>query len=239
MRLVPLLSISLACLLCRSALAEGQPRGSVMELHSCELYAGGCIVSSEATLGGRYMLRAWNFSGGSFEGTDLAGLSVAALQSSSENLAESKTNPGQLIVYLPSKGNSAQRTALLSWLKSSQSELAKATAFQTRVVPIEFATTDMGYALTAGDFVSVSTAPVESCQTGACGETLWYTPRALTSVFTVVVDRSSKVREPLLQLRWNDAGRRTVFLGKFGEANLAQNVFVSSAELCGAVKRLF
>ncbi|HVV71875.1 MAG TPA: hypothetical protein VHI52_10310, partial [Verrucomicrobiae bacterium] len=60
-----------APLLCGLAIALGStlhaatvPRGTLIELHSCELYAGGCIVSSESTLGGRYMLRAWNFSGG-------------------------------------------------------------------------------------------------------------------------------------------------------------------------------
>jgi hypothetical protein len=80
------------CLSLCPAFADDQPRGSLMEVHSCELYAGGCVVSSEATLGGRYMLRAWNFSGGSFAGSDLAGLQVALLESSSDNLAASPPN---------------------------------------------------------------------------------------------------------------------------------------------------
>jgi hypothetical protein len=239
MKLLSLVLVGLSCLLCRYAVAEATPRGTVLELHSCELYAGGCIVSSEATLGGRYMLRAWNFSGGSFNGTDLTGLSVAALQSSADNLAEPNTNPGDTVVYLPARADAAQRAALVSWLTTSQPELAKATRLQTREVAIEFATKQTGYKLTAGDYLSVSTAPLESCQTGACGEALWYTPRAHTSVFTVAADRSSKVREPLLQLKWDDSGRRTVFLGKFGQQTPTQNLFVSSPELCGLGKSLF
>ena len=239
MKLLSLLSVGLSCLFGRFAVAEGQPRGTVLELHSCELYAGGCIVSSEATLGGRYMLRAWNFSGGSFNGMDLSGLSVAALQSSADNLAEPKANPGETIVYLPATADAAQRAAVISWLKTSQPDLAKAVRLQTREVPIQFAVTDTGYRFTAGDYLSVSTAPLESCQTGACGEALWYTPRAHTSVFTVAADRSSKVREPLLQLKWDDAGRRTVFLGKFGQETPTQDLFVSSPELCGQGKTVF
>ena len=69
MKKMAILSMILTTLGLYSTYANEQPRGSLMEVHSCELYAGGCVVSSEATLGGRYMLRAWNLSGGSFAGT--------------------------------------------------------------------------------------------------------------------------------------------------------------------------
>ncbi|HWX22513.1 MAG TPA: hypothetical protein VN578_21640, partial [Candidatus Binatia bacterium] len=84
------------------------PRGELLELHSCELYAGGCIVSSEAPLDGRYMLRAWSFAGGNFAGSDLAGLRVAMLQSSSENLAADKAEPGKAVIYLPEDATAKQ-----------------------------------------------------------------------------------------------------------------------------------
>jgi hypothetical protein len=106
-------------------------------------------------------------------------------------------------------------------------------------VPIQFTKTGTGYALSAGGFVSVRTAPLESCESGACGETLWYIPRARTSIFTVAVDRSSTVEEPLLQLKWNDAGRRAIFLGKFGQDTPAQNLYVSASELCGPATKPF
>src|SRR5215471_5968028 len=67
MKSLAFLLTALACFFCRQTLAASQPRGSMLELHSCELYAGGCVVSSEATQGGRYMLRAWHFSDGSFQ----------------------------------------------------------------------------------------------------------------------------------------------------------------------------
>jgi hypothetical protein len=211
----------------------------MLELHSCELYAGGCIVSSEATQGGRYMLRAWHFSDGSFQGAELAGLNLVVLQASSDNLATPEANPGSAIVYLPADCSPNQRQALLAWLKSSQADLHSVPSLQTRNVPVQFSKTEGGYSVSAGEFVSVKTASLESCKTGACGEALWYTPRTQTSVFTVVVDRSSKVQEPLLKLTWNDAGRKTVFLGKFGDDSLSQQLYVSSTELCGPTGRLF
>src|SRR5882672_6770864 len=99
MKKITSLLIAFSCVALGRALASDQPRGSVLELHSCELYAGGCVVSSEATLGGRYMLQAWNFSGGNFQGTSLAGLQVAMLHSASENLADAKTRSGDAIIY--------------------------------------------------------------------------------------------------------------------------------------------
>src|ERR1041385_5249749 len=101
MKTISLFLVGLACFLRHNLSAAAQPRGNLVELHSCELYAGGCVVSSEATLGGRYMFRAWDFTGGAFAGTDFAGLNVAVLQTSSENLAAEKTKAERNVIYLP------------------------------------------------------------------------------------------------------------------------------------------
>jgi hypothetical protein len=219
------------------ALAVDQPRGSILELHSCELYAGGCVVSSEATLGGRYMLQAWNLTGGSIDGISIAGLQVAALHSASQNLAEQKSTSGDVVIYLPEKATKAQRAALVSWLKNTQADF-KSARVQTRVVPMQFSRNESGYSFSAGKFLNVKTASLESCEKGSCGETLWYSPRAATSIFTVAVDNGSNVSEPLLKLRWEEAGKRSVFLGRFGE-DKAENLYVTTSDLCGPADKLF
>jgi len=238
MKTVSLLLAGVACCLSHSIFAADAPRGNLLELHSCELYAGGCVVSSQATLEGRYMLRVWNFTGGTAVGADLCGLQLELLQASSQNIAAPDTDSGRAVVYLPTTATAEQREALLAYLKSSEPEL-KRVKFQTRVVPMQFSKSDSGYSFSGGDFLSIKTAPREACETGACGEALWYTPRTPTSVFTVAVDRSSRITEPLLQLKWNDAGKRSVFLGKFGEPTPSKNIFVSLAELCGTASRSF
>jgi hypothetical protein len=238
MKKVALLLSAFGLLLSLSARAANQPRGSLLELHSCQLYAGGCVVSSEATQGGRYMLRVWNFTDGAFNGVDLAGVQFAVLQTSAENLADLDTSPGQAVLYLPQKATADQREALTSWLKSLHPDLGKAS-FQTRIVPIQLAQLSDGYKFSAGNFVSVRTAPVESCPTGACGEALWYTPRSPNTLFTVVVNRSSKVSEPLLNLKWEDAGKKSIFLARFGDNSPTANLYVNSADLCGPAGKIF
>jgi hypothetical protein len=233
MRNVVLLLAGLACCTPSLALAAEPPRGTLLELHSCELYAGGCVVSSEATLGGRYLLRAWHFAGGSFNGVNFTGLEMAALVSASENLAASQSAEAEAVVYLPESAGAPQRDALLAWLKSADPDLRRAV-LHTRVVPLRLARQQGGYTFTAGSFLSLATAPPGQCQTGACGEALWYQPHIATSLFTVAVNCASHVAEPLLQLKWDDAGKRSVFVARFGDRVCARNQFVAWSELCGA-----
>jgi hypothetical protein len=221
-----------------SLVAAETPRGDLLELHSCELYAGGCIVSSESTTSGHYMLCAWQFTGGTYASTSLEGLCVAALQSApSENLAAPGTSSGDAVVYLSQSATKVQRDAVLAWLKSSQPDF-KPAHLQIQTVPLSFTKQGASCSLTVGKSISVATAPLETCETGACGEALWYSPRSSTSFFSVEVARSSRVVEPLLKLQWTDAGKRSVFLGRFGDS-AAQNQYVSTAELCAPNGRLF
>lgn len=208
--------------------AADAPRGNLIELHSCELYAGGCIVSSEATLGGRNMLQVWDVTGGSWQGENLGGLQAAVLSTSSGNLAEAETRADNSIVYLPETATKAQRAALLAWLKSSAT-LSEAK-IETRVVPVSLRKTLAGVSFTAGKFASVETVPLQECLTMTCGESLWYDPRAATSQFTVAYNVSSQVNEPLLKFKWTDNHTKSVFAGRFGDAPLPKNKFIQFAD---------
>ena len=175
-----------------SLFAVETPRGDLLELHSCELYAGGCVVSSESTTSGHYMLRAWQLTGGSYAGASLNGLCVAALQSApSENLAAPGTSSGDAVVYLPQSATKVQREVLLAWLKSSQPDF-KPTRLQIQTVPLSFTKQGASCSLTAGKSISVGTSPLETCETGACGEALWYSPRSSTSGSTGRCSRSAR-----------------------------------------------
>jgi hypothetical protein len=162
---------------------------------------------------------------------------VAVLHSGSQNLAESQAASADMVVYLPDKASKAQRTALIAWVKSNQKGPV-AAHIKTRVVPMTVGRDETGYSFSAGKFISVKTASLESCEKGSCGESLWYAPRAPTSLYTVAVNKASHVKEPLLQLKWDEGGDRSVFLGKFGEQK-TENLFVTAADLCGPSEKLF
>jgi hypothetical protein len=238
MKKLSLLFTGILGLTLNAAFAADAPRGSLLELHSCEVYAGPCVISSESPQEGRYMARAWDFTGGNFNGANFSGLQVAVLQASPDNLADSDSKSGDAVVYLPQNATQTQRDALLAWLKSSQADFHPAK-LETRVVPLQFTKSEKGYVFTAGKFLQVKTAPLNQCGMGNCGEMLWYQPRAQTSVFTVVVNSGSQVSEPLLQLRWEATGSRDIFLGRFGPSVPAKDLYVSLSELCGPSQTLF
>jgi hypothetical protein len=194
---------------------DDPPAGRVIEVHSCELFAGGCVVSSQATLQGRNLLRVWEFTGGGHRGVPFKGLAMAVLEQASDNLAQPDALPAEAVVYLPDSASSAQQEALLRWLKEVRPELDRVKP-HTRTVAIKGERTTAGEQVSIGDNISVVVRPLERCDTGACGERLWYTPRVPTAFFTVAVNRSSRVHEPLLNLKWEDAAKRSVFCGTFG-----------------------
>jgi hypothetical protein len=214
--------------------AEQTPRGELLELHSCQLYIGGCIASAEATQDGRYLLRVWSFSNGSHNGVALDGLQVALLETSEQNLADKNAQPSALVVYLPQSATPAQNGALVDWLRNANPELSSVRV-QTRVVPMQLIHADDTVTFTAGNSVRIQIRPIESCGLASCGEALWYMPRSPLSSYTVGVTSESIVHEPLLALTWIDHGKNNVFEGRFGEGTTAQATFISPALVCAVV----
>ncbi len=208
---------------------EVTPAGRVAELHSCELYTGGCTCSSEETMDGRYLLRVWQFDRGTVNGQNLAGLSVGVLQVGSENLAEKESSlKGEgikTVAYLPESATDAQRTALSKWVQETMG-----TAVQERIVPLVADIQQDHTVISAGDAIQVHGIVPLPCDNGAaCGESLWYTPRSETTGFLVDTTEKVSIQEPKLELNWKDHGRRTLFVGYFGQSA------PSGVQLCGGM----
>ncbi len=211
--------------------AADKPQGELLELHSCQLYIGGCIASSEATQDGHYLLRVWSLSGGSYDGTPLRGLMVALLEVGDRNLAVRGTRPTESMIYLPQSADSVQSETLLHWLKAANPELSH-LKLHTRTVPMEFTHKGSIVSFSAGNFVQVATKPFEPCGLISCGESLWYTPRSQVTSYTVGVTSKAFVQEPALALRWVDHGKNNIFQGRFGEGATTSAAFLPPAFAC-------
>lgn len=232
------IGLSWACLAVLTASGSNAPRGNLIEVHSCEVYAGGCVVSSEAPQGGRYMVQVWDISSGAWEGVDLSGLQVAVLQVSQRNLAMASASTQEAVVYLPERASSDQRSELLAWLKSREPRL-EGVDVRTRAVALSLQRHPDQAIFRAGEQIALRVGSVGECKNRLCGEDLWYAPRGETTVFTVGANLGSQVDEPFLRLKWGDHGKRSVFLGRFGEAGDAKSAFVQSSDWCGSTAGLF
>ncbi len=190
------------------------PRGRFLELHSCELFAGSCVVSAEANVSGNYVLRAWQFDHGAIAGVPLHGLSVALLESGNQNLAVPENAATSAVVYLPPSLTAPQRAALLAW--AAQNTRAKLAG--TRMIPLQIAFAGDRIDFSAGRDIAFDAGPPPPCSTlASCGEMLWYEPRGAATSFVVDQLDRSRIVEPLLTLIWMDHGRRTLFSGRFGD----------------------
>lgn len=213
-----------ALLVALQACFGADPSGEFVELHTCDLYTGGCTASSESTLLGRQLFRAWSISEGTWDNQNLAGLKVALLEVGSVNLAEKGALAEKAEVFIAQGLAPAQKEALLSWVISQG-----ITAASTRVAEAEITYQRSGRAanVTIGDSISLSTVAIGKCSSGACGQALWYEPQVKHSSFEVVASRVSKIRDSFLKFLWTDRNRPNVFLASFGpngsDASLADS----------------
>jgi hypothetical protein len=213
--------------------AADAPRGDLLELHSCQLYIGGCIASSEIMQEGQYLLRVWHFDGGSYGGSQLDGLQIALLEVADQNLAVKGSQPTESMVYLPESASPTQASALIEWVRAGNPELTR-TKWRVRTIPMDFTQTRDKISFTAGDFLQIETMPFAPCGLVSCGESLWYTPRSMLTSYTVGVTSKTVVEEPALALRWVDHGKNNIFQGRFGEGATAQARFSPPALVCSA-----
>ncbi len=184
------------------------------------------MVSSEADLAGNYVLRVWTFEQGAFQRVPLQGLTLALLEKGGENLAVLKNGADKAVAYLPPGISPAQRDALLAWAR--QSTAAKLDDAHVKIAPLQSDFTPDKVSFSAGKDITFSGGTPAVCEVGGCGEMLWYDPRSPASSFAVDQLGQSRIIEPLLSVQWMDHGRRTLFVGRFGDPE------VTVPPLCGA-----
>lgn len=196
-----------------------------MELHSCEVFAGSCVVSSEAASAANYVLRVWQFDRGDLKGVPLSGLTVALLEKGEKNLAVTENSASDAVAYLPPGLSVAQRTALLDWAREKTA--APLNDSHVKVVPLQAQLALEKVTFSAGNDIAFNGATPLACDLGGCGQMLWYEPRVAASSFVVDEIGQSRIVEPLLAMQWTDHGRQTLFVGRFGDPE------VTVPALCG------
>lgn len=205
------------------------PSGTLIELNSLHVYAGGCVVSSELGSHGRQMVRFWSIQDGSHDGVDLAGLQVGVLQVASANMPAGKASPESTVIYLPESATFAEQAALESWVRATLGDQL-GSVVDVRSTAIVYDRSALVARVHIGDNIRFETAPIETCETNSCGEEVMYEPLTPVNGFRVAENLQSRVSEPALNLRWNDHGTPSVFVGWFGERTDLEN-FCSTTSL--------
>jgi len=198
---------------------ERRLTGEYVEARTAEVFAGGCIMNSEAETMGRQAVMAWRISTGSFEGVPLDGLTVAAAVAGDRNLGmrelggEAPTAVKAIIMVDP-RATPAERDALVRLVRELSNGLITHVV-RVDTAPIKFATSQKYVEVSVPESSLLLTVNKEMKHDPSCGAMQWFKP------FTTLAQSSMGVAEEHafsghgLGTKWSAPDKRSAFYGTF------------------------
>lgn len=213
-------ALSLATLLLAvPAFAADTPTvtGTYVEARTAEVFAGGCVMNSEAETMGRQAVLAWRVDRGGVDGVTLDGLSVVAALSGTHNLGmremggEAPTEV-KALVYVDERATATQRDALLSMAKTAIGDLALRVV-DVQPVAIAFDRSHHAASVQAGEARLDVQAHIH--HDPSCGAMQWFQPLSRGAEAEVGLTRTQVFSGQALGTRWSQRDKRSAFVGTF------------------------
>ena len=212
---VAALAISAASL---SADDKGRITGEYVEARTAEVFAGGCIMNSEAETMGRQAIMAWRITSGSFDGVSLEGLTVAAAVAGDRNLGmremggEEPTAVKAIIIVDP-RATPAQREALVKFARQMSGGLIT-HVIRVDVAPVRFATSQHYVEVSVPDSMTL-TVNKEMTHDPSCGAMQWFKPFTRLANAAMGVAEAHEFSGKGLGTQWSAPHKRSAFFGTF------------------------
>ena len=211
------LSFLPALVLAASPAWAGPVVGRYVEARTAEVFAGGCIMSSEAETIGRQAVMAWRIDTGVYNGQVLDGLRVVAAVSSDRNLGIREIGgeaPSfvRAVVYVDERGTEAQRQALAGLARELSRGLITEVV-QVNPVAIRFDDGAEAVAVSAGQSQLTVKKSVEHGP--ACGAMKWFTPFSVVDSPALGTALAHEFTGRGLDARWSAPNRKSAFFGAF------------------------
>jgi len=191
--------------------------GDYVEARTAEVFAGGCIMNSEAETMGKEAVLAWRITRGSYKGVNLDGLAVVAAVAGDRNLGiremggEAPTVVRGTIV-VDASASAPQRDALVSLV----GEMTRGLVTELRAVeqkPIRFAERSDLVEVDAGEArLRVNRKVTHSA---SCGAMQWFHPLAAGTEAAVAMTDTQAYGGPILGTRWQQVDKKSAFVGRF------------------------
>jgi hypothetical protein len=190
--------------------------GTYVEARTAEVFAGGCIINSEAGTTGREAVLAWKVDRGRFDGVSLDGLSVVAAVAADANLGVHEIGGevahARAALYPDARATAAQRKALL----------AMATTLSNGIVSnvVEVSPASIEFVAGAQD-IRVATKTVrltvqkELNHEASCGNKQWFHPLATVHHADMGTAAENAFSGASLGTKWSDPNKRSAFFGTF------------------------
>jgi hypothetical protein len=215
------LTVAVALAMAGASLAadeKGRITGDYVEARTAEVFAGGCIMNSEAETMGRQAVMAWRITSGSFDGVALDGLTVAAVVAGDRNLGMREMGGEEptavkAIITIDPRATAAQRDALVRLVRELSGGLIT-DVVRVDVAPVRFATSQNYVEVTVPDSV-VLTVNKEMTHDPSCGAMQWFKPFTKLAHAAMGVAEQHAFQGHGLNTKWSAPNKRSAFFGTF------------------------
>lgn len=217
-KLLPTLTLILALALAVAPAPAAAVSGHYLEARTSDVYTGPCFANAEVGLAGKEAILAWRVTEGSWEGAELAGLSVVAVVAADATFGDPYGGAlaPEALVLVDERADAAQRRALVDLARDLGGELL-ADVRSVEAAPIELEVGERsGHArLAAGEVAALATRGLTHDDHLCGNETVYYEPLSPTDGATPAVTLEHRYTGDELGKTWSSPHKRSAFVGTF------------------------
>jgi hypothetical protein len=213
--------------------SAAQVRGDYVEARTADVYTGPCFSNAEVFITGDQAVMAWKVTEGSWNGVDLAGLSIAAAVQATTTLSEDQPSQARAILIVDQKANPEQRNALIAMAKDLGGQrLSHVVAVRTSMISLTVENHASESAESASDAIhhspkapraslwapglaSILTRPLDEGDHTCGNEVVAYEPLSKGVSVLPAYTLGHEFKGKGLEARWSSPDRRSSFVGHF------------------------
>jgi hypothetical protein len=197
--------------------SNGTISGDYIEARTAEVFAGGCVMNSEAETMGRQAVLAWRVDRGSYHGVSLDGLAVMAAVSGDSNLGMREMGGEaprtvQAALVVDARATLAQRDALVALARDFSKGVVH-DVVSVEQAPIAF-WADKDRVALAAPHVQLTVNKVLK-HDPSCGAMQWFRPLTTVQQATMGVAETHAFSGSALGTKWSDPNKRSAFFARF------------------------
>lgn len=213
---------SAALLFCASITLSGasdRVTGEYVEARTAEVFAGGCIMNSEAETAGRQAVLAWRIIRGRFNGVPLDGLTFTAAIAGDRNLGMreiggEEPHDVRAIITVDVSADAAQRQTVVQLARHLSGGLISEVV-RVDVAPVRFVSTLRSIEVSAADVLTLIVNK-EMTHDSSCGAMQWFKPFSPQLTWSAMgVAEAHAFSGPGLGSKWSAPHKRSAFYGSF------------------------
>jgi hypothetical protein len=214
-----LIAVAVVGLASASAVAGsgGTISGDYIEARTAEVFAGGCIMNSEAETMGRQAVMAWKVDRGSYHGVSLDGLAVVAAVNGDRNLGMREMGGEapqkvEAALVVDARATDAQRDALVAMARDLSKGVIR-DVVSIKPAPISYSDDQDRISIAAPE-VQLTVNKVLK-HDPSCGAMQWFRPLTTIQQGTLGVAETHSFSGSALGTKWSDPNKRSAFFAKF------------------------